>query len=91
MFLDNLLEKEHFFSKYVVMRGNIVTGKDVFYKNKDFELSTKHAKYDKVSHVVDGGEFSLKGKNYIGYGKEFMIDGNKNIYASNIDFRLKVK
>ncbi|GAB6073837.1 hypothetical protein [Nautilia lithotrophica] len=87
----DLLKNEEYKSSKTIFKDDIVTGYKVWYKNKDIELNTKKAIYNKKTDILKGGKFQLFAKDFRGYGNEFFVDDNKNLYAKNITYYLKVE
>jgi len=90
LFVSDLEKNETYKAKKTVFKNKLITGYQVWYKNKDLELNTTQAQYDKETGVLDGGEFELYSKDFRGYGKNFEVDRNKNLFAQNITYFLKV-
>jgi hypothetical protein len=88
---NNLVKQEYFFSKKVTTKGDVINGENTIYKNKDFIIKAKYASYNRLYRIISGREFVITSATYKGYGKGFVIDKNKNIYATKIDFNLKVE
>ena len=90
LFAQDMIKKEIYQVKKAVFKNRVIKGYDLSYKNKDLELHTKSAVYDKETKILDGGEFVLNTENIRGYGKAFEIDNNKNLYAQKITYYIKV-
>jgi hypothetical protein len=89
--VTDLLKSENYIADKTVFKNNKIIGYVVRYKNKDIKLNTDRAVYDKNSKMLNGDKFELYSKNFKGYGKSFKIDENKNLYANNITYYLKVE
>ena len=89
--VNDLLKNEKYKSSKTIFNKNIITGYDICYKNKDMELNTKEAVYDKKNDLLKGGKFQLFAKNFRGFGNKFFVDSNRNLFAENITYYLKVK
>ena len=87
----DLLKFEIYKSSKTVFKGDIITGYNVRYKNKDMELNTKIAHYDKNTKIINGGKFELYSKDFRGYGENFEVDNKKDLYAQKITYYLKVE
>jgi hypothetical protein len=88
--LKNKITKEKLFSKTAIYKKPILKGIDVKYINNEYNLITKNAIYNQNKKTLKGGEFELYSVNYKGYGKSFFVDENKNIYAKDIKYFIKV-
>jgi len=88
---DNVLTNEKYKSPKTILNGDLITGYDVWYKNKDYELKTVHAVYNQKSKILRGGQFKVFSKNFRGYGKKFKVDDKQDIYSQNITYYIKVE
>jgi len=89
--VKDILKNEQYKSSKAIFKENIIEGYKVWYKNKDIELITNQAVYNKKTDVLKGGKFELYSKNFKGYGNEFTVDNKKNISANDITYYLKVE
>ena len=89
--VKDIIKKEEYKAKKTVFKGELVTGYDVIYKNSDFTLITKFARYDKETKILNGGKFKLFAQDFKGYGENFQVDDKKDLYAQNIKYFLKVE
>jgi lipopolysaccharide export LptBFGC system permease protein LptF len=89
--IKNIIQKEEYKARKTVFKGELIRGYDVIYKNKDFELITNFAQYDKTTKILNGGQFTLLAKNFKGYGESFQVDEKKDLFAQNIKYFLKVE
>jgi len=88
--LKNNITNEKLFSKIAIYKKPILKGFDVKYMNSEYNLTTKSAIYNQDKKTLKGGKFKLFSSNYKGYGKSFFVDENKNIYANDIKYFIKV-
>jgi len=91
LYLSDLVRNEEYKAKRTVFKDDIVTGYDVWYKNRDFELITNLAHFDKHTKILEGGKFEIYSTDFKGRGNSFEIDNKKDLYAQNIIYYLKVK
>jgi hypothetical protein len=89
--VTDLVKSENYTAGKIVFKNNIITGYNVFYRNKDIELITDLAYYNKMTKILSGNDFKLFSKNFKGYGKSFKVDDKRNLYAENITYYLKVE
>jgi len=89
IYLNDLEKQEEYKAGTSDIKGALINGKDVWYKNSDFTLTTDKAQYDKTSKILTGGSFEVVSKDFRGFGKSFKLDSEKNIYAQNIVYYLK--
>ncbi len=89
--LINIKKQEKLFSKKVLYKKPILDGTSVFYSNKDYNITTDFAKYNQKTKILKGGKFKLYSLSYKAFGKSFIVDKEKNIYATKIKYYLKVK
>ncbi len=88
--LHNIVKNFVLDSKHVSYNGPVLTGFDVKYSTNDYNLSTVKAVYNDKTKILNGGKFKIFGKTFRGFGKKFKVDAEKNIYADNIKYFLKV-
>ncbi|AZV46896.1 hypothetical protein C3L23_06310 [Nautilia sp. PV-1] len=89
--VKDLVKLEDYKADKTVFEDDLVTGYNVWYKNKDIELITNLAYYNKITKLLSGGKVKLYSKDFRGYGKSFKMDDKKNLYAKNIIYYLKVE
>ena len=89
--IKDILKNESYEAEKTLFKNDIITGFDVVYKNEDLTLLTDKAVYDKETKILSGEKFKLFAKDFKGFGENFEIDNNHNIYAQNIIYYLKVK
>ncbi len=87
----DLLKHEDFFAKKAVYNKPELKVYILKYSNKDYNVSSDFAVYNKLKKTLRGSKFEILSANYRGYGSSFFIDSNKNIFAENINYFLKVK
>jgi len=89
--LSDLIKNEEYRAHKTVLKDDNATGYKVWYKNKDLELSTKTAYYNKKTKILKGGTFKLLSDDFKGEGESFEVDDKKDLYARKITYYLKVK
>jgi len=87
----DVIKNEKYRSYKTVFKNKYITGYDVWYKNKDIELKTKKAIYNKDTKILNGGKFELYSQDFRGFGGSFKIDNKKDLYAENITYYIKVE
>ncbi|WP_459883593.1 hypothetical protein [Caminibacter profundus] len=90
-YLFDFVKKELIKAKLINYQKPILSGVDVFYKTWEYNIFTKNATYNRQTCVLKGGRFKIVSESYIGFGDSFLVDKEKNVYAKNIDYFLKVK
>ncbi|EDM23866.1 hypothetical protein FE773_06095 [Caminibacter mediatlanticus TB-2] len=90
LYLNNLIEKYKLFSKKAEYTKPIIKGFDVKYINDEYNLTTNFAIYNQKSKILKGKKFKVHSTNYKGFGDSFKVDKDKNIYATNIKYFIKV-
>ena len=90
LFANNLIKKEQYFAKIAIKKGNIIKAKIATYKNSDYLINSKNAIYNEDKKILKGWDFNFTSKKAKGKGSFFKVDNNKNIYAKNIIFYIKV-
>jgi len=90
-YLFDFVKKESIKAKLINYQKPILSGVDVFYKTEEYNIFTKNATYNRQTTVLEGGRFKMVSESYIGFGDSFLVDKEKNVYAKNIDYFLKVK
>ena len=87
----NIIKKEQFFAKWALNEKETIKAKNVKYQNSDYNLTALTALYLKNAKILKGGEFKFYSSDARGIGKRFTVDKDKNIFAENITYYLKVK
>ena len=88
---NDLIKHESLKAKRALYNAPLLKAFNVLYKNKDYNLSTDFAFYNQKEKTLKGGKFKILSANYRGYGDSFFVDSNKNIFATDINYFLKVK
>jgi hypothetical protein len=91
LFANNLIKKEKYFAKWALKKGNIIKIEFVKYINNDYNLTSKNVIYYETNSLLKGWEFNFSSDKARGRGKYFEIDKNKNLYAKNIIYFIKVE
>jgi hypothetical protein len=91
LFAEDLLKKEKYTLNKAIFKNELIRGYNLIYENKDLLLKTKTATYNKQTKILNGGVFQIYAKEIKGYGNSFRIDNNKNLFAQNITYFIKVK
>ena len=86
----NLVKKENFFAKRAKYKRPYLYADFFIYKNQNYVLNSKKARYNFNTKVFDGKVFKLRGKTYKVKGKSFLVDKERNIRATDTVFDLKV-
>ena len=90
LYVKDLIKQEEYKAKKTIFTNNLTKAKDVWYKNREIELITNSAVYDKIKNLLKGKKFKLYATNFRGFGDEFLVDKDKRIKAKNIIYYLKV-
>ncbi|WP_456479640.1 hypothetical protein [Nautilia sp.] len=88
--MADLIKAENYKASKTVFKKSCITGYNVTYKNRDLELITNKAFYDKNRKILKGGQFRLYSKDYRGVGSSFVVNSKKDLYARDITYYLKV-
>ncbi|MEO1928173.1 MAG: hypothetical protein ABGX26_05735 [Nautiliaceae bacterium] len=88
--VDDLIKKAFYKAKKTLFFKEKIVGFDVYYKDEALELISDKAIYDKTTKELKGEGFKLFNKDIRGYGSSFVIDKNKNIFAKNVTYFIKV-
>jgi len=88
---NDILKNEHYFAKWALNKKDKIEAKDVKYQNSDYNLSTTKAVYLKKEKILKGGKFNFYSLDARGKGNSFIVDKDKNIFAENITYYIKVK
>jgi hypothetical protein len=87
---NNLDKNEKYIAKYALKKDGFIKAKDVIYSNSDYSLFSKNMIYDEKKKFLKGFIFNFKSKEAKGRGNYFEIDKNKNLFAKNIIYQIKV-
>ena len=89
-YLNNLIDKYKLFSQKGNFVNPLLKGENVKYINQDYNLTTNFAIYNQKSKILKGKKFSVYSNNFKGFGDSFKVDKNKDIFATNIKYFIKV-
>ena len=89
--LKDLANDSVLISKTIKYTSPFLKGEKVKYLTKNYKIYTKFAIYNNKTKIVIGGEFNIYGESYKGFGENFIVDKENNVYAENIKYFLKVK
>ena len=89
--VDDLIKKAFYKAEKTVFLKNKIIGFDVFYRDNTIKLTSNKAIYDKTTKELKGGKFKLFNKDIRGYGSSFIIDKNRNIFAKDVTYFIKVE
>jgi hypothetical protein len=90
LYANNLIKKEKYFAKWALRKNNLIKAKSVKYLNKDYTVEAKRGIYYENKKFLKGWDFNFSSNKARGKGKYFEIDKNKNIYAKNVIYYIKV-
>ncbi len=91
LYANDIVKQEKYFAKWALKNNNVIKAKNATYKNSDYILHSKNVIYYEVKKALSGNDFNFTSGKAKGKGKYFKIDRNKNIYAKNIIYYIKVK
>jgi len=89
-YLNNLIDKYKLFSQKGNFVNPLLKGENVKYINQDYNLTTNFAIYNQKSKILKGKKFSVYSNNFKGFGDSFIVDKNKDIFATNVKYFIKV-
>jgi len=89
-FLNNLVDKYELFSSRGVYIKPFLKCENIRYINQEYNLTTNFAIYNQKLKILKGKNFSISSNNFKGFGDSFKIDKNRNIFATNIKYFIKV-
>jgi len=88
---DDVLKNERYFAKWALNKKDKIEAKNVKYQNSDYNLTTIKAVFLKKEKILKGGRFNFSSSDASGKGSSFTVDKDKNIFAENITYYIKVK
>ena len=91
LYANDIIKREKYFAKWALKNNNVIKAKNAVYKNSDYILHSKNVIYYEAEKVMSGYDFNFTSDKAKGKGKYFKIDRNKNIYAKNIIYYIKVE
>jgi len=89
--LRDLKKEETIISEKIIYKKPVLKGYNVLYTNKDYNITTDFAAYNQETKVLNGSKFKIFSTSYKGFGDSFMVDNEKNVFATNIKYFLKVE
>ncbi len=89
-YLNNLIDKYKLFSSKGVYVKPLLKGENVKYINEEYNLTTNFAIYNQKSKILRGKRFSVYSNSFKGFGDSFKVDKNRDIFATNIKYFIKV-
>jgi hypothetical protein len=91
LYANDLIKNETYYAKKAIKKDNLIKAINVKYKNLDYTLNAFKVVYYEKKKFLKGWNFYFTTDKIRGEGKYFEIDKNKNLYAKNIIYYLKVK
>jgi hypothetical protein len=88
---DDLRKKEKYFAKVAIKENNIIKATDAKYKNDDYFVKAKKVIYYEKKKFLKGWNFNFKSDKAKGKGEYCEVDKNKNLFAKNIIYYIKVE
>jgi hypothetical protein len=89
--VNNLIKSEKYFAKWALKKDGLIKAKEVSYINNDYAINSKNIIYYEKKKFVKGWDFNFSSFKARGKGKYFEIDKNKNLFAKNIIYFIKVE
>jgi hypothetical protein len=91
LYADDLLNEEYYFAKWALKKENIIKAKKVKYINNDYSLNSENIIYYENKKFLKGWDFNFSSVKAKGRGDYFEVDKNKNLFAKNVVYFIKVE
>jgi hypothetical protein len=91
LLVNDIIKSEKYFANWALRKDNLVEAKFVKYINNDYIINSKNVVYFSKERFFKGWDFNFSSDKARGKGKYFEVDKNKNLFAKNIVYFIKVE
>jgi hypothetical protein len=91
LYANDLVKKEYYFAKWALKKDNIIKAKRVKYINDDYLINSENIIYYENKKFLKGWDFNFSSVKAKGRGDYFEVDKNKNLFAKNVVYFIKVE